>query len=318
MLHRLSALLCLALLCAGCAGPRAANTAPEPDARLDAAAADVRTVTILRGADGAPATWDQLVADASRADAVLVGELHGQPVGQAFEAALFEDVLARSPSTTGALEFFERHQQAGLDDYLTGVTDEAAMKKATGRSEGSYPSGHRAIVEASKAAGRPVVAANAPRPYVRLARLEGYDRLRGLTDEQRRLFVIPDSLPTGRYRDEFFDLMRGKPDPKAAPAPDPTQDEKIEAMFRSQSMWDATMAHSVARAMDAGGRPVVLIVGRFHTDHAGGLVQALRRDTPNARLVTVSFIGDWPPADGVAKDDLGRADYLVYVGPAGE
>ena len=41
----------------------------------------------------------------------------------------------------------------------------------------------------------PIVAANAPRRFVRLARTEGYDHLRDtLSEEQQRLLVIPDEL----------------------------------------------------------------------------------------------------------------------------
>lgn len=303
----------------GCAKP-AKDVAPVAalDPQIADAAANVRGVIIRRG-DGSGATWEEMVADASGADVVLVGELHGQPVGQAFEAALFEDVLARSPKVIGALEFFERDEQAGLDDYLTGVTDEEAMKKATRRAEGNYPSGHRAIIELSKAAGRPVVAANSPRSYVKLARTEGFERLASLTAEQKRLFVVPSSLPTGKYRDDFFELMRGG---KKA-GEDPALEERVEAMFRSQSVWDATMADSVAKAVDAGGKPVVLVVGKFHIDFEGGLVQAFKRQTMAPvgfakRIVTVSFVGDWAEASGMNVADRGRADYLVYVGPAGE
>ncbi len=303
--------------CASNSGKGAGADAPVIDPRIAETAANVRhVVAIRRGGDGALAMWDEVVAAGAAADAVLIGELHGQPVGQAFEGAFFEDVLTRSPGVVGALEFFERNEQSGLDDYLTGVTDEEGMKKATRRAEGNYPRGHRAIVELSKAAGRPVVAANAPRPYVKLARTEGFERLNGLTPEQKRLFVVPTptSLPTGKYRDDFFALMRGGAEPGA----DPAAEARIEAMFRSQSVWDATMADSVARAMDAGGKPVALVVGKFHVEHKGGLVQALERAKPGARVVTVSFVGAWAPESGIGDEERGAADYVVYVGPAEE
>lgn len=314
----------LAALSGGCAsssGPHsdkggpAGSPAAVVDPKIAETAANVRKVVIRRG-DGAGATWDEAVSAGVGADVVLIGELHGQPVGQAFESAYFEDVLARSATTTGALEFFERDQQAALDDYLAGLTDEAGMRKATRRSEGNYPSGHRAIIESSKAAGRPVIAANSPRVYVRLARTDGFDRLASLTPEQKRLFVIPPgaALPTGKYRDDFFTFMRGG----ATEPGDATSEAKIEGMFRSQSVWDATMADSVSRAMESGGKPVVLVVGVFHVGHEGGLVQALRRLKPGARVVTVTFVGAWAPESGVGDKERGLGDYVVFVGPSEE
>jgi len=271
---------------------------------------DPRSLVIVRGDTGEPVSWAELVEAAAGAEAVLVGELHGHKVGQAFQEALWTDLLSAAPGAAAALEFFERDQQNALDDYLTGVTDHPAFLRAARRNRGNYPPGHRAIVERSKAAGRPVIAANAPRRYVRLARTDGFDRLEGLTPEQRRLFVIPRHLPEGRYREEFMALMTsgGHGD-----APDAAAVERAEAMFRSQATWDWTMADSVARALSGGHRPVVLIVGAFHVEHRGGAVQALDFLRPGTRTVTMTVVSDW--SDTLAEGDRGRADFVVFIGP---
>lgn len=263
-----------------------------------------------------------MIAACADADAVLIGECHGMEVGQAFQAKLIADLFARAPKAAGALEFFERDEQAALDDYLGGVTNEEEFRRAARRTDSNYTSGHRALVEACKANGRPVSAANAPRRYVRLARREGFDRLRELTPEQQRLFVVPEFLPTGKYYEDFFEVMGGKDlleqptddaavDPKKAEA-DARRKQNIDDTFRSQSMWDWTMADSVVKELDRGGRPVVLVVGRFHTDHAGGLVQALRHMRPGAKLVTISSVNEW--ADSLGEDEKGIADFVVYIG----
>lgn len=270
---------------------------------------------------GEPANWDAIVAAAASADVILIGETHGHELGLATAAALFEDVLKQRPDAILALEFLERDQQAAIDDYLSGVTDEAGFAKAAARTKSSYPGGHRAMVEAAKAASRPVVAANAPRRYVRVAKKDGYEKLRALGIEQRRLYRVPDALPTGRYRDEFAKIMGavhveapatkdGEAAPQTPPLPEWT--EAIESSFRSQSLWDWTMGESVARALDRG-RPVFLVVGRFHVDHNGGTVQAVNSMAPMARVLTVTFqdenVPDAPNADG-------PADFVFYVGPS--
>jgi hypothetical protein len=206
---------------------------------------------------GEPANWDAIVAAAASADVVLIGETHGHEIGLATAAALFEDVLKQRPDAVLAMEFLERDQQALVDDYLSGVLDEPAFAKAANRTPSSYPGGHRAMVEAAKAANRPVFAANAPRRYIRVAKNDGYDKLRALGPEQQRLYRVPDALPTGHYRDEFAKIMgavhveepkEGEPAPETPPVPEWT--DAIESSFRSQSLWDWTMGESVARALD--------------------------------------------------------------------
>ena len=326
-------LACLAWLALlpGCAGS-ASSTKGQPAAIVSPETA--RGVPILR-ADGHQTTWEQLVAAAADADAVLVGENHGHPLGLAAAAALWEDVLARAPQAALAMEFIERDEQSRVDDYLMGVTDEATFRKRTNRTDSNYPPGHRTMVDAAKGAHRPVIAANAPRMYVRIARLEGYERLGTLTPEQRRLFRIPDVLPQpgSRYRDDFDKVMGANEgsDP-AAPKPagnraaptDPNAEAdrrtKLDATFRSQSVWDWTMAESVARGLEQGNAPVMLVVGRFHVDFEGGLAQALNRLRPGTHTILVSFVDrDAPMTNGAASirdEDRGRADYVIYVGPS--
>ncbi len=87
-------------------------------------------------------------------------------------------------------------------------------------------------------------------------------------------------------------------------------------MFRAQQLWDWTMADSVVAQVESGRRPTVLVVGQFHTDHAGGVVQALKALRPQTRTLTVSFVSTNPPADGLlASQDRNRADFLVFTGP---
>ncbi len=282
-----------------------------------------RGVVILHGSDGSPATWDELVTKAAASQAVLVGENHGHPLGLASAAALWSDLIAKAPTAALAMEFVERNEQSRLDDYLAGLITQAEFEKATNRTPGNYPPGHRTMVEAAKAARRPVSAANAPRVYVRLSRTDGYDRLRALTPTQQLLFRIPDELPTNSYRAAFDKVMSESSGPGHTASPKAESAEaraaersRLDAAFRSQSLWDWTMAESVARSIQAGSTPTMLVVGWFHVANTGGTVQALEHLRPGTRVVTVCFVGRW--SRSLNDEEKGRADYVVFVGPGEE
>lgn len=297
------------LVSVGCAGPSAKTVATGPTTdQLNAG----RGYTVFRGNDGTVAGWVDLVNAAAGADAVLVGENHGHPRGLPSAAALFEDVVARAPNATLAMEFFERDEQAKLDDYLLGLTDEAQFRAAANRNEGNYPRGHRYMVETAKSNHRSVVAANAPRRYVRVARADGYDKLRTLTPEQQRLWRIPDELPTGRYWEDFQKVMGAGAAAHGPKEDEATQKKRIEDTFRSQSLWDWTMAESVARSIQGGRTPTLLVVGCFHTNHEGGTVLALRKLAPGAKVVTVSYVN--AESGSLRDEDTGLADFVIYVG----
>lgn len=262
------------------------------------------TPSLWRG-DGTPATSEQARALVAHADFILLGENHGHALNLTQNAERWAWIVESRPKAALALEFFERDQQVYLDDYLAGLIDEPTFRQlARKTTESGYPAGHRAMVEAAKASGRPVIAANAPRVYVRRARTNGLESLRSLTPEQQRLLRLPDVVPTGRYRDDFGAFMGQTPATAA----------RVDAMFLSQSVWDWTMADSLVRA-SAASTPVVLVVGRFHIDHHGGLVQALERLAPGKTIVTITSIDAWAQSE-LAPDDKGRADLVSYVGPS--
>ncbi len=312
----------------GGAGAEAAQAAPMPAGWPT----DHRAQPAFDGRSGLPMTWDGVMAAASKADAVIIGEMHGHEMGLGVASALFEDIVARCPNTAAlSMEFFERDQQMALNDYLTGVTTEEEFLKAAGRSEGNYPAGHRAMVEAARAAQRPVIAANAPRRYVRLARTEGFEKLASLTEVQREMFLIPESLTGGGYRDRFYALMGGMAmghsastsadgspasEQGADAAPVPPSAEEIDAIvlpfYRSQNLWDATMADSVVTGLQEGQRPVVHVVGQFHCDFGGGLVERIRATHPKAKVLVVTMSGAW--SDALRDEDRGKGDIVVYVG----
>jgi uncharacterized iron-regulated protein len=310
-----SAALALLGACASTGGPAGAPAGAHGSPSVG----DPRSVVIVRGDGSGRASWDEVVAAAVASDVVFLGENHGHPLGLAAAAALFEDVLAHAPHASLSLEFFERDEQSRLDDYLTGLADLETFERRTGRTPASFPPGHRAMVEAARKAGRPVHASNAPRAAVRAARLEGYAKLEGLTDEQRRLFRLPQVLIEGEYRERFDEVMtpHGEPtagDPGDDPGDDPDRRERLDSAFRSQSLWDWTMADSVADALARGEAPVVHVVGRFHVDFDGGTAQALRRLRIGTRALTISFAAAW--SDQLLDEDRGRADFVVYVGPS--
>ena len=294
-----------------------------------------RQAVQIFGPNGERVPWAVMLETVSDADVIVIGESHGHPLGLAAAASLWEDLLADHPDAALLMEFFERDSQVALDDYLTGITEEEAFRKAANRTEGNYPPGHAQMVEAAKDAGVPVIAANAPRRYVRKTTPEGYENLTSLGAEQQRLFVVPETIIEGEYRDAFFEVMgaagHGDETQETKDAEDSEQSangesekngedktistenlERVQKFYYSMQMWDATMADSVVRAAEAGYTPAVLVVGRFHSDFEGGTVQFIKQQLPGVTVRTLSVVTS--DEDDIAEDDIGAGDFVLYVG----
>ena len=71
-------------------------------------------------------------------------------------------------------------------------------------------------------------------------------------------------------------------------------DDPMLPVFRSQQAWDATMAQSIINAGPNKLKKVVLLVGQFHVEYDGGIVQELRQRNPNLNVFVVSIQREIP------------------------
>ena len=266
-----------------------------------------RTLPIIDGRSAKPASFINVVNRLAEAEVIVVGEEHDDLLAHRFQVELVRGLHQRCPHLVLALEMVERDQQTPLDDYLEGVIDDRTFVEAVrseSRGQALFIKHCLPLIQLAKQLDIPVVAANAPRPLVRAARIEGYEHLEAMPQETRRLFDIPDQLDDGPYRRRIEQLMWD--------AGSIINRDKIDAFMRAQELWDQTMACSVLQALDAGGDPVVLVVGRFHGDFGGGTINRILEERPEVDLRYVVTIGG--PPGRLRLEDADRADHVVYTG----
>jgi uncharacterized iron-regulated protein len=299
----------------------------DSDADTHSMREEARGVTIRKGDGSGVVSWDEVVADMASADVVLFGEMHGHPLGLAIAQEMWEDLLVERPTAVLSMEFYERDQQLALDEYLEGVTDRPQFEKAAKKDKGNNPPGHKRMIDAAKEAHRPVMAANAPRRYVTIGRKKGYETLEALDGLPRTMFELPMGDQEGAYKDRFMELMSGMVGHDS--------DDIAAGMFRSQSVWDATMGDSIVDGLKLGS-PVAHVVGYFHVQFGGepggsGLIDQIRvrndrplkivtiiplaRDDQSLRMGSDDVLGeDGEVVEEGEASDVGIADYVVYVG----
>ncbi len=279
--------------------------------------------------DGRRLEWPAVVRSARCGDIVLFGEEHYDPVGSQVQAQLLAALADTPRPLLLAMEFFERDTQPPLDSYLAGRMAEPEFVKQTRQGE-KYVTSHRPLIELCRAAGIPVLAANAPR---RLVRAFG----RAATDYAAFLAELPEAdqalLPAtlepldGPYYERFLEAMQNHP-PASAPATAVSSAASAPAAtasaparrpfdprraFLTQVLWDESMAAAIAARRSAEpGRRAMLIVGVFHVAADGGTLQKLRARRPGDRIVTVVFRGAQQLPASLPDGDRGAGDVVVY------
>ena len=292
--------------------------------------------------DGESATLDDIIRAMPGAEAVLIGEIHTDPVGHWIEAELFRAALAsaRAGNAAGALrpvalslEMFERDVQGVVDEYLAGLITETQFK-ASARPWEHYQSDYRPMLEAAKEAGVPVIAANAPRRYVnRVSRL-GRDALYELPPRARCVLPpLPYPPASDAYREQWLTLMREMPmerrcePPAGAAQPDrPSEAAQppaevpthmgsfMENGLQAQALWDASMGYAIATFLASNPGALVLhMVGGFHVERFTGIPEQVQYFRPGTRALVVSMdvVDDFRTFD--PKTHGGHGDFVILT-----
>lgn len=240
-------------------------------------------------------------------DAVFLGELHDDSVGHAVQFEIFKKAVEKyypSRKVTLSLEMFESDVQIILDEYLKGLISENHFMLSS-RPWGNYKTDYRPLVELAKEKRLDVVAANAPRRYVNMVSRGGREALNPLTKEAKKwLAPLPYAEASDAYSKKFKALM----------GPSPEAQMGIDKILSSQSLWDATMADSVARSLKKNkGSLVVHLNGGFHTENRLGTVEHFLRYRKRAKalVVTIKYVDDFKNFNKARDTDVG--DFVILT-----
>ncbi|MEJ7624618.1 MAG: ChaN family lipoprotein [Pyrinomonadaceae bacterium] len=261
-------------------------------------------------AAGNPSSIDAIVAATRSSQAIFLGEMHDDAVGHAVQLEVFRRTVENAKNgrkVALSLEMFERDVQIVLDEYLSGSISEAHLI-SSGRAWGNYKTDYKPLVELAKQRKLDVIAANAPRRYVNMVSRNGRGALASLSSQAKQwLAPLPFGDPSVAYAKKFKGLM----------GPSAEAQMGIENILASQSLWDATMADSVARYLKRhDGALVVHLNGGFHTESRLGTVEHLAKYRPQAKtlVVTIRYEADFMNFDRSMHTGLG--DFVVLTDAA--
>lgn len=256
---------------------------------------------------GNVASIERIVDAMGESEAVFLGELHDDAVGHALQFELYRLAVERYLPVRNvglSLEMFERDVQIVLNEYLNGLISESHFMLSS-RPWGNYKTDYRPLVELAKAKKQDVIAANAPRRYVNMVSRGGREALGPLSKEARAwLAPLPFGEPSEAYSKKFKSLMGPSAEARMG----------IDKILASQSLWDATMAHSVADYLKQNKKALVIhLNGGFHTESRLGTVEHLLKYRPKTKalVVTIRYQEDYANFDKAKHTDLG--DFVILT-----
>jgi len=252
---------------------------------------------------------DDIARAMQNTDVLFFGEEHNDSVAHYLEVKMLEALVAQFGAKTAlSMEMFDRDVQHVMNEYLKGSIKEKHFKKDA-RVWSNYAD-YRPMVEMAREKGLSVVCANAPTRYTNLAGREGQSALMALPAASKKFMApLPYSVASGAYLTKLNNLMGHD---SGAPAMTGGFD-----LVTGQSLWDATMAWSIAEfAKKNKEKKILQVNGRFHSDEHFAIVTQLKKYAPKLKVLVISCGPEESFSNPNWENLKHLGDYVIITDPA--
>lgn len=229
---------------------------------------------MLYKANGKKVSYKKMLKSLKKADIILFGEHHNNPIVHWLQYEITKDLLKDKKLILGA-EMIEADNQKALNDYLSDKINQKQLDSLA-RLWRNYKTDYKPLVDFAKSKKIPFIATNIPRKYASMVYKKGLETLDSLPKSEKK-WIAP--LPI-KYDASL------------------SQYKKMKAMMgghggdnlpKAQAIKDATMAYFILK----NKKEDTLFIhfnGSYHSNYYEGIFWYLKQHNNNVNIVTISVI----------------------------
>lgn len=250
---------------------------------------------VLFDKKGKITTYKRLLKASAKADIVLFGEYHNNPIAHWLQLELIKDLEPKRSLILGA-EMFERDNQKELNTYLQGTINQKALDSLA-RLWNNYKTDYKPLVDFALNKKIPFIATNIPRKYASLVYKKGLQVLDTLPIKEKQWIV---SLPM-KYDGTLSQYQKMRK----------MMAHMGENLPIAQAIKDATMAETILRDRREGSL-FVHFNGSYHSDFYQGIYWYLQQENPHLQILTITTLTQ-SDLKKLNKEAYGQADFILVV-----
>tara|TARA_R110001583_G_scaffold15501_2_gene63832 strand:- start:12297 stop:13106 length:810 start_codon:yes stop_codon:yes gene_type:complete len=253
----------------------------------------------LYNAKGHKVSYKSMIKKMKKADVVLFGEHHDNPIVHWLQYETTADLFKHRELILGA-EMFEVDNQTTLNDYLIDSINQKGLDTLV-RLWKNHKTDYKPLLDFAKDKKLKFIATNIPRKYASEVYKGGFEILDSLSIlEKSWMAPLPikydATLPGYIKMQKMMEGHEGKGD-----------------LSKAQAMKDATMAYFILKNRLAN-KLFVHYNGTYHSDDYEGINWYLKQGKPNLNIVTVSVV-EQDNLKKLDKENKFKADYIIVVSP---
>ena len=234
------------------------------------------------------------------ADVIFFGELHNNPICHWLQIELTKELFeSKNGNLVLGGEMFEADNQLILNEYIEGKISDKSFKKEA-RLWSNYKTDYAPLVEFAKENQLKFIATNIPRRYASVVYKKGFEGLEDLSAEAKS-YIAP--LPV-EYDPELEGYQAMLEDMKMMA-------HVNENLPKSQAIKDATMAYSIAEAIE-NDKLFIHYNGTYHSNNHEGIIWYLEKYKPGLNIVTIASV-EQEEIENLGEENENLADYIVVI-----
>lgn len=250
----------------------------------------------LFDASGKTAEYQQLLSEAKKADIVLFGELHDNPVCHWLQKELTKDLFTEKKDrmVLGA-EMFEADDQIVINEYLAGRISEKTLKEEA-KLWTNFPTDYKPLLDFAKTNKLKFVAANIPRRYANMVYLKGESALDSIAKEARQ-WIAPYPIKYDAELKCYKSIYENAGGHGGQNLP------------KSQAYKDATMAHFILKNWSKG-QTFIHYNGAYHSNEHQGIEWYLKQANPSLKILVISTV-EQDNVSALEKENMALGDFII-------
>ncbi len=260
------------------------------------ASAQRKSAYQLYTSKGKKVTYGKMLKKLQKADVILFGEFHNNPICHWLQWELAADLSEEGSLTIGA-EMVETNDQDAINQYLADELDEDGLDSVAKSLWSNHKTDYAPVLKLAKDRNLSFIASNVPRKYARLVFKEGFEGLDNLPEAEKKLMAsLPiDFDPELPGYKNMLEMMAG---------------HGGEHIAKAQALKDATMAERIANNLQAGVK-FLHLNGTYHSENYEGILWYLQRARPDLKYATIATVTDSDLT--LTEENQGLADFILVV-----
>lgn len=251
---------------------------------------------VLFDSKGTKTNYDQLLAEAKKADIVLFGELHDNPICHWLQRELTDDLYAtKKENLVLGAEMFEADDQITLNEYLAGRISDKTLKEEA-KLWNNFVTDYKPLLDIAKVNKLKFVACNIPRRYANMVYLKGEKVLDSL-DVQAKQWIAPFPIKYDANLKCYKDIYES------------AGGHGGDNLPRSQAYKDATMAHFILKNWSKG-KVFIHYNGAYHSNNHQGIEWYLKQQNPDLKVMVISAT-EQKDNSKLEEGALGTGDFII-------